>query len=200
MLDNTFGTGRIVTAAPTNAGGIISGAAVGPTMIKETILAAKAFTTRVGNGPLPTEWSESEYGSFNHEESGEVGSSTGRKRRVGWFDAPIVKTSVLCNGAQRLALTKLDILDTYKKIKLCVAYEFEGKRYDYVPGDVDLSRVLPIYEEMDGWCMPKTAIRRYEDLPPQAKAYIKRIEELCEAKISIIFVGPDTEQTIYVEK
>jgi adenylosuccinate synthase len=197
-LDNIYGTTPFTTSSQTISSGVVSASAIGPTMIRATIPIAKAYTTRVGAGPMPTEWNESECVNFNHAEAGEVGTSTGRKRRIGWFDAPLVKSAVLINGAEQMVLTKLDILDTYKKIKICVAYEFEGNRYDYVPGHIDLNRLTPIYEEIEGWCQPTEKCTRYEELPSQAKAYIKRIEELCAAKISIISVGKDRDQTIYV--
>lgn len=201
LLDNTFGTVPFVTSSQTIASGIAAGAGVGPTQIKSVVAIAKAFTTRVGSGPMPTEWSDEEASGFNHAKSGEIGTSTARTRRIGWFDAPIVKTSALLSGANELVLTKLDILDTYKKIKICVAYEFEGMRYEYIPGaSIDLGQVTPIYEEMDGWLEPTTDIRRYEDLPKNARRYIERIQQLCDTTISTIFVGPDRTMTIYANK
>lgn len=196
FLDISLGTYPYVTSSNTIAGGLCAGAGIGPSRIDHTIGIVKSYTTRVGNGPLP---SEEEF-LLNHEMAREYGTTTGRKRRIGWFDAVLAKTAVRLNGLQSIALTKLDILDHLDPIKICVAYQFNGKRYDHLlPNTEDLDKVLPIYETVPGWKTSTSHIDHYEDLPENAKNYLKKIEELCKVPISLISLGPEREKTILLK-
>lgn len=196
FLDISLGTYPYVTSSNTISGGLCTGAGVGPSRIDHTIGIVKAYTTRVGNGPLP---SEEEF-LLNHEMAREYGTTTGRKRRTGWFDAVLAKTAVRLNGLQSIALTKLDILDQLDTIKICVAYQFNGKRYDHILSNTeDLEKVLPIYETMPGWKTSTSDIEDYHQLPENAKNYLRKIEELCKVPISIISLGPERERTILLK-
>lgn len=197
LLDITFGTYPYVTSSCTLAGGVAAGLGLGPTKIGHTIGVAKVYTTRVGKGPLPTELSEAEMALFpDHTASREVGTTTGRKRRIGWLDAFLLKHTVCLNGIDSLALTKLDILDDLEEIKICVGY----KHCRHYPATQDeLAKAIPIYETHPGWKSPTGNCKIYNDLPPNAKAYIRRIEELCDIPFSIVSVGPDREKTIWLE-
>ncbi|MCK4650999.1 adenylosuccinate synthase [Candidatus Babeliales bacterium] len=198
LLDITYGTYPFVTSSSTIASGICSGCAVGPTKIKHTLGIVKAYTTRVGNGPFPTEVSEEEI-FLDYKKGRELGTTTGRKRRIGWIDIPLIKTSVIFNGANSIAFMKLDILDDLEIIKICTSYEYNGKIYDVIPGECpDLSLVIPVYEEVPGWQTKTTDITSYENLPDNMKAYIRRIEELSGVYVSILSVGPGRDQTIFV--
>lgn len=199
FLDVTFGTFPYVTSSSTIAAGICAGSGVGPTAIGHTLAVVKAYTTRVGNGPLPTEVSGDQM-FLNWKEDRELGTTTGRKRRIGWFDAVLAKTSMALNSADSMALTKLDILDKVKTIKICTSYLCNGKTYTVVPPHENLAHAQPIYEEMDGWMSPTTHITRYEDLPENAKRYIERIIELCQTPVSLVSVGPERNQTIIIDK
>ncbi len=197
FLDNTHGTYPYVTSSSTLAAGICAGAGVGPTDVAHTLGIIKAYTTRVGNGPLPSEDSSI---LQDHDASREIGTTSGRLRRIGWFDAVIAKTAVSFNGITSLALTKLDILDPLPKIKLCVGYRLDGKVMDTFPYlTEELERIEPIYEEMAGWEQDTTQISSYEELPHAAKKYIERVSELAGAPISILSLGPDRAQTIVLQ-
>lgn len=197
FLDNTHGTYPYVTSSNTLAAGICAGAGVGPTDVQHTLGIIKAYTTRVGNGPLPSEDSSV---LQDHKISREVGTTTGRKRRVGWFDAVIARTAVRLNGITSLALTKLDILDTLPVIRICVDYEINGKKLDHFPYlSSDLEKVTPVYEEMPGWVQDTSKLTSYDQLPQAAKNYIDRISELSGAPISILSLGPDRTQTIVLQ-
>lgn len=196
MLDIDHGTYPFVTSSNCTAGGAVTGSGVGPTKINRIIGVAKAYLTRVGSGPFPTELTD-ETGEKLRQQGAEFGVTTGRARRCGWYDAPIVKHSVRVNGLTDLAITKLDVLSCMDEIKVCVAYNCDGERYDSVPEFQ--SRFLhakPIYETLPGWNCDITGIRRFEDLPKQAQAYIDFLEKLAGVRISIITVGPEREQTI----
>lgn len=196
MLDIDHGTYPFVTSSNCTAGGAVTGSGVGPTKINRIIGVAKAYLTRVGSGPFPTELTD-EMGEKLRQQGAEFGVTTGRARRCGWYDAPIVKHSVRVNGLTDLAITKLDVLSCMDEIKVCVAYNCDGERYDSVPEFQ--SRFLhakPIYETLPGWNCDITGIRRFEDLPKQAQAYIDFLEKLAGVRISIITVGPEREQTI----
>lgn len=196
MLDIDHGTYPFVTSSNCTAGGAVTGSGVGPTKINRIIGVAKAYLTRVGSGPFPTELTD-EMGEKLRQQGAEFGVTTGRARRCGWYDAPIVKHSVRVNGLTDLAITKLDVLSCMDEIKVCVAYNCDGERYDGVPEFQ--SRFLhakPIYETLPGWNCDITGIRRFEDLPKQAQAYIDFLEKLAGVRISIITVGPEREQTI----
>ncbi len=200
LLDNTFGTFPYVTSSNTLAGGICAGAGVGPTNIGHTLAVVKAYTTRVGNGPLPTEVPEDEL-FINRKTNREYGTTTGRARRIGWFDAVQAKTAMFLNGVDSIAFTKLDALDFVPKIKICVAYEYLGKRYDAIPAQCpDLDCVTPIYEELKGWMTLTTNIRTYKALPLRAREYIERISQLCNTPVSTVSIGPERNQTIIVDR
>jgi adenylosuccinate synthase len=195
-LDNTYGTYPYVTSSQTIASGVLAGAGIGPTSVDKTIIIAKAYITRVGNGPLPTEiFDDGKY--FDCKKAREFGTTTGRKRRIGWFDTPLMKKSVILNGADAIALTKIDILDTLDEIKICTGYLYNGKSYDYLSDEIaDLSLVKPLYKVLPGWKSDTSNIKKYEDLPKNAKRYINEISKLCNIPIEIISVGPSRDQTI----
>lgn len=199
FLDITTGTYPFVTSSNTVAGGICLGAGVGPSSIDHTLGVVKAYTTRVGNGPLPTEVKENE-GFLDHQQAREYGTTTGRKRRIGWFDSVLVKTGVQLNGLQSMAITKLDILDQLETIKICVAYQINGKRCHYLPSLAeDLNKIIPVYETVPGWKTSTRNAKAYPDLPGPAKNYLKKIETLCGIPISIISTGPERESTIILK-
>ncbi len=199
FLDNTFGTFPYVTSSNTIAAGICCGAGVGPSQISKTIAVVKAYTTRVGNGPMPSEVSEKD-AFADAAKAREYGTTTGRKRRMGWFDAVLVKQAVCLNSADGIVLTKLDILDPLEKIKLCTGYEYNGKVYRFIPPEANLDEVKPVYEEMEGWKTTTTAVRNYADLPENAKKYIHRISELVGSPVIMVSVGPERSQTLVVEQ
>lgn len=199
FLDISLGTYPFVTSSNTLAGGICAGAGIGPTRIDHTIGVVKAYTTRVGNGPLPTEVQEEE--SFlDHQQAREYGTTTGRKRRIGWFDAVLARTAVRLNGIDSIALTKLDILDPLEKIKICVGYQIHGIRLDSMPClTEDLEKIVPIYETVPGWKCSTSHIDKYCDLPENAKKYLSKIESLCGTAISMISLGPQRDKTIILK-
>ncbi|ASM39391.1 adenylosuccinate synthase [Campylobacter sp. RM12327] len=192
MLDIDHGTYPYVTSSNTISSGSCTGLGLNPKTLNKVIGIIKAYTTRVGNGSFPTE-DLSSSGETMCEVGKEYGTTTGRKRRCGWFDAVSVKYASRLNGVDEYALMKLDVLDGFEKIKICKAYKYKGKIIDYVPSD--LQNVEPIYEEVDGW-KSVARIRKYDDLEQNAKNYIKRIEELCGVKIGIISTSPDRNDTI----
>lgn len=198
FLDSTLGTYPFVTSSNTLAGGITVGSGVGPSHINHTVGVIKAYTTRVGNGPLPSEVSD-ENVFIEHRTAREYGTTTGRRRRVGWFDAVLARTAVNLNGLQSLALTKLDILDHLKTINICVGYEIDGQVHNSFPYLAeDLSKVKPVYESVPGWQSPTSTMKSIEDLPANAKHYIERIEELCKIPVSILSFGPERERTFTI--
>ena len=196
QLDIDHGTYPFVTSSNCTAGGAMTGAGVGPTKIDRVLGIAKAYLTRVGSGPFPTELFD-EYGETLSSAGHEFGVTTGRKRRCGWFDAVVARYAVEVNGLTDLALTKLDVLGAVDTIKICTAYEADGKVYDYVPGQqTAFHHAKPVYEEMPSWGCDITGCRTFEELPQEARDYVERLEELCGAPISIVTVGPDRNQTI----
>lgn len=188
-LDNTFGHHPYVTSSNTTAGGIVAGAGIGPSRITHTLGVAKAYSTRVGNGPLPTEEANIPFASWAHE----IGTTTGRQRRIGWFDAVVVKRAAEINGLDSLAVTKLDILDGLDHIKICTGYEPDGMPSNFE----DLLAVKPIYETLSGWKGSTKGATDINQLPKEAKAYLERIEALCDTPISLISTGPKREQLIW---
>lgn len=199
MLDIDYGTYPFVTSSNPIGGGAATGSGYGPTMIEEVVGVSKAYVTRVGEGPFVTELTDAT-GAKIQEIGHEFGVTTGRPRRCGWFDAVIMKYAVLVGGITNVALTKIDVFDTFEEIKVCVAYKDcrNDKVYTSYPTDVFIHKYLePIYEVMPGWNTDLTGIRKYEDLPENAKKYIARVEDLIGAPIGIISVGPDREQTIF---
>jgi len=199
LLDVTFGTYPYVTSSCTLSGGISSGLGFGPSRIDHVIGATKAYTTRVGNGPFPTELTPEELALFpGHTASREIGTTTGRKRRMGWLDTVILKSTICWNGADSLALMKLDILDGLDEIKICVGYKLHGKLIESFPASLeDLKQVTPVYESHPGWKCPTQDIHLYNELPPNAKRYVKRIENLLNIPISLVSVGPQRARTIW---
>lgn len=200
MLDIDYGTYPFVTSSNAIAGGAGTGSGYGPTMIKDVIGVSKAYITRVGEGPFVTELKD-KTGDKIREIGHEYGTTTGRPRRCGWFDAVIARYAGLVSGLTSVALTKIDVFDDFDEIKICTAYKDKrnGKIYENYPTNVFMHKYLePIYETHAGWKTKLSNIRTYEDLPENCKKYLKRIEELIETKISIISVGPDREQTIFV--
>ena len=200
LLDLDHGTYPFVTSSSCCAGGACTGTGVGPKAITKVIGIEKAYITRVGSGPFPTELSD-EIGDLIGEVGGEYGVTTGRKRRCGWFDAVIARYAADCNSLTDVALTKLDVLSCVDTIKVCVAYEADGKTYDYFPMQHSVmypKHVTPVYEELPGWKgQDITGCRTFEELPENAKNYVLYLENLIGVPISIIAVGPDRDQTIY---
>lgn len=197
FLDITSGTYPYVTSSNTIAGGICSGACVGPTRIDHTLGVVKAYTTRIGNGSLPTEVDERDV-FLTHIELKE--GSFLRKRRIGWFDAVLARTAVRLNGFDSLAVTKLDLLDGLETIKICVGYEIEGVVSHCLPFvSDDLEKIVPIYETLPGWKAPTSEIVNFEELPLNAKNYLKRIEALCGVPISIISIGKERDRFILLQ-
>lgn len=199
MLDVDYGTYPFVTSSNPIGGGAATGSGYGPTMIDEVIGVAKAYVTRVGEGPFVTELTD-ETGKKIQEIGHEFGVTTGRARRCGWFDAVIMKYSVLVGGLTSIALTKADVFDTFDEIKVCTAYKDkrDGKIYKHYPTDVFMHKYLePVYETHQGWKTDISGIREYEKLPENCRKYLERLEELLGVPVSIVSVGPDREQTIF---
>jgi adenylosuccinate synthase len=194
LLDIDHGTYPYVTSSSATAGGALTGTGVGPTHIDKVIGVVKAYTTRVGEGPFPTEFQE-ELMEKIRSKGKEFGATTGRPRRCGWFDAVIVKHAVIVNGLSEITVTKLDVLDEMEKIKICTGYKYNGKMYQDFPADIDiLENCEPIYEEHKGWLEDTTLVTRYRDLPRNAKAYLGCLSKLLGIKISMVSVGSKREQ------
>ncbi|MCB1793692.1 MAG: adenylosuccinate synthase, partial [Candidatus Competibacteraceae bacterium] len=191
LLDIDHGTYPYVTSSNTTAGGAATGTGLGPRYLDYVLGITKAYATRVGGGPFPTELFD-ETGEYLADRGHEFGSTTGRRRRCGWFDAVALRRSILSNSVTGLCVTKLDVLDGLDSIRMCVDYRCGVERLDHVPlGAEALAACEPIYEEMPGWRDSTFGVRRYEDLPAAARAYLRRIEELADAPIDIISTGPD---------
>jgi adenylosuccinate synthase len=198
LLDVDHGTYPYVTSSNTTAGGAATGVGIGPTAIDAVLGVVKAYTTRVGNGPLPTE-AEPGVAERIRELGGEFGATTGRPRRCGWFDAVVVRYAVRINGLTGLAVTKLDVLDTFAEIPVGVGYRLDGETIDSLPADVEtIGRVEPIYETVPGWQRPLTEARRLADLPPAARAYVDRLQDLAGAPVRYVSVGTRRDQIIEV--
>lgn len=196
LLDVTFGTFPFVTSSNTVAGQIALGSCLGVEDLHKTVGILKAYTTRVGSGPFPTELND-EMGEFLRQEGHEVGTVTGRNRRCGWFDAVLVKQSIQLSSVKEIALTKLDVLDKLEKIKICVAYKINDKIYSHLPQAINLwDKIEPVYEEVDGWKTPTCGIDSYEKLPAKARHYIEKIEKLCGVKAAIISTSAQRQDTI----
>lgn len=200
LLDLDHGTYPYVTSSNPIAGGACTGAGVGPGKIDKVVGVVKAYTTRVGEGPFPTEL-HCEMGDTIREAGHEFGTVTGRPRRCGWLDACIVKYAGQVSGLDALAITRLDILDGLDSIKLCVGYLYNGEIIKEYPASLKvLSKVEPVYEEFAGWKTDTTKVRRYEDLPAAARAYLERLSEVAGVRLGIVSVGPNREQTIIMEE
>lgn len=198
FLDIDFGTFPFVTSSSTSSGGAVSGSGLPPQAMEEVIGVCKAYTTRVGAGPFITE--DAGFSDYMHNELGrEFGATTGRPRRCGWLDTVLLKFSCLINGVTKLAITNLDGLDERDTIDICVAYEIDGERYVYPPADRESwNTATPLYETLPGWKSDTSNCSKWEDLPENAQAYLKRLAELAETEIGFVGVGPDREQTIVV--
>ena len=200
MLDVDHGTYPFVTSSNPVAGGVCAGAGVGPTRIDRVIGVIKAYTTRVGSGPFPTELFD-EDGIKLQTIGGEIGVSTGRIRRCGWYDAVVARYAGRVNGLTDLYLTKLDVLTGWEKIPVCVAYEVDGVRYDEMPmTQTDFHHAKPVYEYLDGWTEDISGCRKFDELPAAAQAYVLRLEELSGTKIWAVGVGPGREETVVVHE
>ncbi|SIS68006.1 Adenylosuccinate synthetase [Roseivivax lentus] len=198
LLDIDFGTYPFVTSSNVIAGQAATGVGLGPSAIDYTLGIVKAYTTRVGEGPFPTELKD-EDGNRLGERGHEFGTTTGRKRRCGWFDACLVKQTCATSGVNGIALTKLDVLDGFETLKICVGYDLDGQRYDYLPTAADQqARCTPIYEEMPGWSASTEGARSWADLPAEAIKYVRRVEELIECPVALLSTSPEREDTILV--
>ncbi|EYD72730.1 adenylosuccinate synthase [Limimaricola hongkongensis] len=198
LLDIDFGTYPFVTSSNVIAGQAATGTGVGPNAIDFVLGIVKAYTTRVGEGPFPTELDDDD-GQRLGERGHEFGTTTGRKRRCGWFDACLVRQTCATSGVSGIALTKLDVLDGFETLKICTGYELDGERYDYLPTAADQqARCTPVYEEMPGWSESTAGARSWADLPAQAIKYIRRIEELIQCPVAMVSTSPERDDTILV--
>ena len=198
LLDVDFGTYPFVTSSNVIAGQAAAGTGMGPSSIDYVLGIVKAYTTRVGEGPFPTELSDAD-GVRLGERGREFGVTTGRKRRCGWFDACLLRQTCATSGITGIALTKLDVLDGFEKVKICVGYSLDGQRLDHLPMASDRqTRVEPIYEEFDGWQESSAGARSWADLPAQAIKYVRRIEELIDCPVALVSTSPEREDTILV--
>ena len=197
LLDVDFGTYPFVTSSNTTAGGSCTGSGMPPTAIQRVIGVCKAYTTRVGSGPFPT--GDEGLSQYLHDLGREFGATTGRPRGCGWLDTVLLRFACMINGVTGLAITNLDGLDEYATLKICTAYNVDGKVVDLPPADREAwDHAVPIYEELPGWQVDTTACRNYDELPANAKAYLTRFAELCGAPVAFVGVGPDRAQTIVV--
>jgi adenylosuccinate synthase len=197
FLDIDHGTYPFVTSSNTTAGGACTGSGIPPHRMDRVVGVMKAYTTRVGEGPLPTE--NSEIADMLHSMGREFGATTGRARRCGWFDAVATRHATMVNGIDDLAVTNVDGLDTLDNIRVCVAYRVGKQQFDYVPNDIDLlGRCEPVYIDFVGWKTPTTNARKWKDLPPRARTYLEALAEVTGARLSVVSVGPAREQTIFV--
>src|SRR5690606_23004107 len=196
LLDIDHGTYPFVTSSSPTAGGACAGAGIGPTRITKVVGILKAYTTRVGSGPFPTELHD-EWGDWRRTQGHELGVTTGRNRRCGWFEAPIARYATRVNGITDFFLTKLDVLTGLEKIPVCVGYDIDGARHDEIPmTQTDFHHAVPVYEELDGWSEDITGVRSFAELPKTAQAYVRTLEEMAGAPISAIGVGPGRDQTL----
>ena len=196
MLDMDHGTYPFVTSSNPTAAGACVGTGIPPTRIDKVIGVSKAYTTRVGSGPFPTELFD-EFGQHLRKIGQEYGTTTGRERRCGWFDAVVGRYAVRLNGITDLVITKLDILTGLEKVPICVAYDIDGQRHEDMPTtQTAYHHATPVYEELDGWWEDISKARTWDDLPVNARRYIERVEELCGARVSVIGVGPGREENV----
>jgi len=199
FLDIDFGTYPFVTSSSTTSGGACIGSGVSPAKIDKVLGIAKAYTTRVGEGPFPTEFS-TVFGELIRAKGHEFGATTGRPRRCGWFDAIMVKEAVMLNGITELAIMKMDVLDGLKTIKICVAYKYKGKTFKEFPQDFEvLNNAKPVYIELPGWGTTIKKPRSYKDLAPNARAYLDRLKDMLNVKLAIVSVGSSRDDTIFLD-
>ncbi|MDD4985257.1 MAG: adenylosuccinate synthase [Dehalococcoidales bacterium] len=197
LLDPDFGTYPYTTSSSPLAGNSCLGSGIGPKQVKSILGVVKAYCTRVGGGPMPTELTD-ETGDAIRELAHEYGTTTGRPRRCGWFDAVATRFSARVNSLTGIAITRLDVLDTLPRLKICTGYKLEGKVINYFPASIAaLNKCRPVYEELPGWLSPTSHVRDYEQLPTEARQYVARLEELTGCPANIISVGPEREQTIH---
>jgi adenylosuccinate synthase len=197
FLDIDHGTYPFVTSSNTTAGGACTGSGVAPHRMERVVGVMKAYTTRVGEGPLPTE--SAEIADLLHGMGREFGATTGRARRCGWFDAVATHYAAIINGIDEIAVTNLDGLDSVETIKVCISYRAGSARLDYMPADVEvMARCEPVYAEFPGWRAPTSDCRTWKELPKRARDYLKALAELTGARLRIVSIGPDREQTIFV--
>ena len=198
LLDIDFGTYPFVTSSNATAGGACIGTGVPPHRVDRVVGVMKAYTTRVGEGPFPTELLDDQ-GLLLRETGREFGATTGRPRRCGWFDAVATRYSVMVNGIDELAVTKLDVLDALPQIKVCVAYKVGSRIYDTIPNDINvLERCSPVYQEFDGWQMSTKQAQDFDQLPKRARVYLQKLAQLSGAKLSLVSVGARREETIFL--
>jgi len=199
MLDVDHGTYPFVTSSSSSVGGVCTGLGIAPSRIDEVIGVAKAYTTRVGSGPFPTELTN-DSGQKLRDRGNEYGATTGRPRRCGWFDAVVVRHAVWVNGIKKLAITKLDVLDQFDKIFICTGYRYKGEMFRDMPCETEvLEKLTPVYKELEGWRQNTAGLTSYEHLPLKAKNYLKRLSDEVEANISLISTGPQRTQTIFLK-
>ena len=199
LLDVDHGTYPFVTSSNTVAGNAATGAGLGPRAVEYVLGIVKAYTTRVGEGPFPTELTD-DVGQRLGERGHEFGTVTGRQRRCGWFDAALVRQSLKIAGVDGIALTKLDVLDGFEKIKVCVGYRVGGVEYDYLPAGMDAQAAAePVYEEMDGWDGSTENARSWADLPAEAVKYVRRVEELIETPVALVSTSPERDDVILMK-
>ena len=196
LLDIDHGTYPFVTSSNCTAGGAATGSGVGPSAMHYVLGITKAYTTRVGSGPFPTELFD-DVGQYLGEKGHEFGATTGRQRRCGWFDAAALKRSIQINGVSGLCVTKLDVLDGLETVRVCVGYKIDGDMCDILPvGAESITNVEPIYEDLPGWSDTTVGVQEFDRLPQKAQTYLKRMEELCEVPIDVVSTGPDRVETI----
>jgi len=196
LLDIDHGTYPFVTSSNCVAGAAAAGAGIGPMHLHYVLGITKAYSTRVGEGPFPTELSDG-VGERLRQRGQEFGATTGRPRRTGWFDAAALKRSIQLNGVSGLCITKLDVLDGAEALKICVGYEIDGRLSDILPvGAEELERCVPVYDELDGWQESTVGVKDFDRLPKGARDYLRRIEALCGVPIDLISTGPERDQTI----
>lgn len=198
FLDIDFGTYPFVTSSSTISGGACIGTGIPPVKIDKVIGVCKAYTTRVGEGPFPTEFA-AEFGNFMRDKGNEFGATTGRPRRCGWFDLVIARESVMLNGISRLAIMKMDVLDGLDKVKICIAYKYRGKIVKEFPRDLEvLSKAVPVYKEMPGWPNQADKPGSFRELHPNARAYLLELQNLLKTKITMVSVGSSRKDTIFI--
>ncbi len=196
MLDIDYGTYPFVTSSSATSGGACTGSGAPPHRVDRVLGVIKAYTTRVGEGPFPTELLDAD-GERLRKAGNEFGATTGRPRRCGWFDGVVARYSAMVNGVDHWAMTKLDVLDEMETLRICIAYECDGERLSSVPANVRrLERCVPVYEEMPGWCCATRDAKVWDDLPPKAQAYLRRLEEITGVPIGILSVGPRRDSTM----
>ena len=199
LLDVDHGTYPFVTSSTTTSGAAASGSGLGPAAIEYVLGITKAYTTRVGAGPFPTELDDAA-GQHMGERGHEFGATTGRQRRCGWFDAVAVRRASMLNSVSGMCLTKLDVLDGLSELKIAVAYELDGEKVTHMPtGAERLSRCVPVYETMPGWTEKTQGITEWESLPDNARKYVERLAELTDTEVHIVSTGPDRKETIVIK-